>query len=105
MGSLAYRTTRKISTKLRRRSKVTKSICKILVNPARNPVRNQLYDAQIRFYNILVQRRQLRRKLAEHTNGSRIYKCAFIKKIISGKNKDERVTYSEEYKDKPIEDF
>jgi hypothetical protein len=43
--------------------------------------------------------------LNEYTNGGQIYKYAFIKKIISYKNKDERVTYSEEYKDKPIEDF
>ena len=34
MGSLAYRSLRKRSTKLSRRSKVTKSICKMLIDPA-----------------------------------------------------------------------
>ncbi|KAN0101621.1 hypothetical protein V8E51_012131 [Hyaloscypha variabilis] len=72
----------------------------MLVDPARNPVRNQPYDAQIGYHKIPVQRRQLRRKLAEHTNGGRIYKCAFVKKTISAKNKDKRVTYGYEHKDK-----
>jgi hypothetical protein len=94
-----------MSIKLGKPSKVTKSICKMLVDPARNPVRNQLYDAQIGFHNIPVQRRQLRHKLVEHTNGGQIYKCAFIKKIISEKNQDERVAYGHEHKDKLMEDF
>src|SRR4051812_23358715 len=103
MGSLAYRTTRKRSTKLGCRSKVTKSVCKMLVSPSRNPVRNQPYDAQIAFHNIPVKRRQLQRKLKEHTNGGQIYKCAFVKKEISAINKRERVSYGEEHKDKLVE--
>ncbi len=45
------------------------------------------------------------KKLREHTNGGRIYKAAFVKKEISEKNKDERVSYGEEYKDKTVDDF
>jgi predicted transcriptional regulator len=105
MGSLAYRTIRKILKKLGRHSKVTKAICQKLVDPARNPVQNQLYKAQIAYHQIPCKKRQLQRKLKEHTNSGQIYKYAFIKKTISYKNKDERVAYSKEYKDKPIEDF
>ena len=105
MGSLAYRTTRKISKKLGRRSKVTKAICQKLVDPARNPVRNQPYEAQIAYHQIPYKKRQLQRKLKEHTNGGQIYKCTFVKKTISYKNKDKRVAYGEEHKDKPVEDF
>ena len=47
----------------------------------------------------------MQRKLKEHTNGGQIYKCAFIKKEISDKNKKERVEYGKEYIDKSIEDF
>ena len=48
MGSLAYRRTRNQgSTKLGRPSKVTKSMCEMLVDPVRNPVRKQPYKAQI----------------------------------------------------------
>jgi len=43
--------------------------------------------------------------LVEYTNSGRIYKCAFVKKTISKKNKDERVIYGQEHKDKPMEDF
>jgi hypothetical protein len=105
IGSLAYRYTRKLSKKLGRPSKVTKSMCKILVDPAKNPIRNQPYEAQITYYKIPVQRRQLRRKLVEHTYGGRIYKAAFVKKEISTKNKDERITYGYKHKDKSMEDF
>ena len=105
IGSLAYRSLRKRSTKLGRPSKVTKSMCKMLVDPARNPVRDQLYDAQINYHSIPVQKRQLQRKLKEYTYGGQRYKCAFVKNSISDENKAERVKYAQEHVDKPIEDF
>jgi hypothetical protein len=105
IGSLAYRTSRKRSSKLGRRSKVTKSICKKLVDPARNPVRDQALEAQITYHEIPCKKRQLQYKLKEHTNGGRIYKCAFVKKEISSKNKDDRVAYGQEHEDKTMEDF
>jgi transposase len=105
MGSLAYRKSRRRSSKLGRPSKVTKSMCKMLVSPSKNPVRNRTLDYQLEFHNIPVQKRQLRRKLKEHTQGGGIYKCAFVKKEISNKNCQERVAYGEEHKDKSIEDF
>ena len=67
MGSLAYRTTRMKSHKLRRPSKVTKSISKMLIDLAKNPIRDQLYEAQIAYCNIPVKKRQLQRKLKKHT--------------------------------------
>jgi hypothetical protein len=105
MGSIAYRRTRRRSTKLGRPSKVTKSMCKMLVSPSRNPVRSQPLDAQLAFHKIPVQRHQLSKKLKEHTQGGQIYKCAFVKKEISIKNCKERVAYGKEHKDKSIEDF
>jgi hypothetical protein len=105
IGSLAYRYTRGMSTKLGRRSKITKAICQRLVDPARNPVRDQLYKQQIVFYSILYKKYQLQYKLKEYTNSSQIYKYMFVKKEILKKNKEERAEYSKEYKDKIIEDF
>ena len=105
MGSLAYRSLRKRSTQLGRPSKVTKSMCKMLVDPARNPVRDQLYKVQIEYYGLPVQKRQLQRKLKEYIYGSQRYKCIFVKKKISDKNKAERVKYAQEHVDKSIEDF
>ena len=64
-------------------------MCKKLVDPARNPVRNQPYEAQITYYKIPYKKQQLQRKLKEYTNGGQIYKYVFMKKEISGKNKDE----------------
>jgi hypothetical protein len=105
LGSIAYRSTRNRSTKLGRPSKVTKSMCKMLVDPAQNPVRDQLYEAQIEYHSLPVKKRQLQRKLKEHTNGGQRYKCAFVKKVVSDKNRKERAEYGEEHIDKSIEDF
>ena len=77
----------------------------MLVSPSRNPVRNQPYDAQIAYHNIPVKRRQLQRKLREHINGGQIYKAAFVKKEILAKNKEERVAYGKEHKDKTVNNF
>jgi hypothetical protein len=105
LGSLAYRYTWKLSSNLGRRLKVTKSICKMLVSPSRNPIRNQPYEAQIAYHNIPVKKRQLQYKLREHTNSGRVYKAVFVKKEISAKNKEERESYGKEYKDKRVDDF
>ena len=59
MGSLAYRTIRKKSTRLGRRLKVMKSIYKKLVDPARNPVHRQALKAQIAYHGIPCKKRQL----------------------------------------------
>jgi len=57
MGPIAKRKTRQRSQVLRRKSKVTKSMCKLLVSPSRNPVRKQPYKAQIAYHKIPVKRR------------------------------------------------
>ncbi|KUJ23971.1 uncharacterized protein LY89DRAFT_744561 [Mollisia scopiformis] len=105
MGILAYRHTRGRSGKLGKPSKVTKAMCKKLVDPARNPVRNQPYEAQIAYHKIPCKKRHLQHKLKEYTNGGQFYKCAFVKKEISARNKDERVAYAHKHKDKTMEDF
>ncbi|KAL5322950.1 hypothetical protein ACEPPN_007475 [Leptodophora sp. 'Broadleaf-Isolate-01'] len=76
----------------------------MLVDPTRNPVRDQHYDAQIEYHNLPVKQRQLQRKLKEHVKARR-FKMAFVKKQVSEKNKEERVTYGEEHVGKTIEDF
>ena len=100
------RQTRGVSkTKLGRPSKVTPAMCSMLIDPTRNPVRNQLYEAQIDFHHLPVQKRQLQRKIKEHTRGGRRYKMAFVKKQISEKNKEERVEYGQRHRNKTIEEF
>lgn len=102
MGSLARRSTRGRSQKAGRNSKVTKSMCLMLVSPSRNPVRKAPYEAQIKYHNLPVGRRQLRRKLKEYTKGGQRYKCAFVKKKISDKNLEERRIHRAAHKDLPI---
>ena len=105
LGSLARRSTRKRGQKPGPASKVTKSMCKKLVDPKHNPVRFAQLEAQIQYYNLPVGRRQLTRKLKEYTNGGQIYKCAFVKKEISAKNKGERQAYGIKHKSKPLIGF
>jgi hypothetical protein len=59
IGYAAVCRTRGISKKLRGKSKVTVVMCKMLVDPKRNPVHDQLYKAQIKYHNLPVQTRQL----------------------------------------------
>ena len=104
MGVMALRSTRKVSKKLGRKSKVTKAMCQMLVDPTRNPVRDQHYEAQIEYHNLPIKRRQLQRKLKELVHAQR-FKMAFVKKQVSAVNKEERVAYGTQHKGKTIEDF
>jgi hypothetical protein len=105
LGSPAYRHTRKISKRLRRRSKVTDEMYKMLVSPPRNPVRDQAYEAQIEYHGIHIQKRQLQRRLKQCTNGGQRYKQAYICKRMSKKNLASRLQYGQDHQDKTIEDF
>jgi hypothetical protein len=40
-----------------------------------------------------IKKRQLQRKIKEHTKNGGRYKCGFVKKVISDKNREERVAY------------
>lgn len=105
LGSPAYRTMRQRSKVLGRRSRVSKETCQMLVSPTRNPVRDQLLEAQIEHHHINVGRRQLTRRLLAETDGGRRYKQAYVQKEISEKNIRNRVTYGKTHVNKTIEDF
>jgi len=105
IGSAAYRRHRPRSDKLGRRSQVTKAMCKALIDPMKNPVRDRPLEAQLAYHNIPVGRRQVARKLKKYTKGGQIYKAAFVKKDISQQNHDERYNYGVEHKDKTINEF
>ncbi|KUJ06774.1 uncharacterized protein LY89DRAFT_396661 [Mollisia scopiformis] len=105
IGSLALRRTRLRSAILGHKSKVTKSMCKLLVSPSRNPVRKQPYEVQIQYHNLPVGKRQLQRMMKRNTKGGGRYKCAFVKKQISPKNKEEREKYGHDHKKEPLHGF
>lgn len=77
----------------------------MLISPSRNPVRNQLYEAQMEYHNIKGSTRQLKRRLKEETNKAQRYKQAYIQKKISPKNLNTRVEYGQQHQDKTIDDF
>lgn len=68
----------------------------MLVSPS-NPVWKQPYEAQIEYYGIPVQKRQLQREIKKNTKIGGRYLCAFVKKVISLKNKEGRVEYRERH--------
>ncbi|PQE17584.1 hypothetical protein CJF32_00010590 [Rutstroemia sp. NJR-2017a WRK4] len=86
MGEEAKRHTRQRSKVLGRNSRVTKST-----------FRKQPLDAQIEYHKIPVIRCQLQRKLKEHTKKGGRYICAFIKKVITPKNHEDRTVYGNEH--------
>jgi hypothetical protein len=77
----------------------------MLVSPSKNPVRNQLYEAQIEYHKLKVTKRTVQRRLKKCTNGGQRYKQAYVQKEISQKNRRERVKYGQEHKDKSVEDY
>ncbi|KAG9249103.1 hypothetical protein BJ878DRAFT_571837 [Calycina marina] len=95
-----------ISKQLGRPSKISKATCKMLVYKDRNPFRKQPYQVIIEQFKLSVGKRQLQRKLREHTKGGRRrFKCAFFKKVVSTKNRGEREAYGWEHGEKSIDDF
>jgi transposase len=105
LGSPAYRRTRKRFKNLGRKPKVSKEEIQTLVLPSKNPVRDQCYKAQIKYYNLNIVPRTIQRRLKQDTNQGQRYKQAYIRKTISKKNREERVKYRYQYQDKSIEDF
>lgn len=104
MGSPARRRTRPKSAILGRKSKVTKSMCKAIVDPA-NPVRERRYEEQIAYFGIPVKKRQLQKMMKRHTRGGGRYLMAYVKKIVSNANRKQRVEYGETHLYDPIFGF
>jgi hypothetical protein len=77
-GSPAYRRTRKLSDKLGRRPTISAEICKMLVSPSKNKVRDQQYEVQLEYHKIQASARTLQRKLKACTNGAQRYKMAYV---------------------------
>jgi hypothetical protein len=103
LGDIAMRSLRKRSNRLGRPSKVTVDVCKMLVSPSRNPVRDQHYDAQIEYHKLPVKSRALRRQIKKHTNNAQRYKQSYVKKKLSATTRRKRVEYGEEHKDETVE--
>jgi hypothetical protein len=76
----------------------------MLVSPSRNPIRDQLLEAQIAHYGIEVGRRQLSTRLAQDTNGGQRYKAAYIKSDYSKDNVAQRLKHGETWAGKTVED-
>lgn len=103
-GSPAFRRQRKRSKKLGRKSRISTDTCEMLVSPSRNPVRDQLLEAQIEYHHLDISRRQLTRRLDECTNRGQRYKMAFSKTEFSESNITQRYNYGVRWEGSTIED-
>ncbi|KAM3071065.1 hypothetical protein ACMFMG_009972 [Clarireedia jacksonii] len=92
-GDNAYHHTRKLSNNLGPPLRHSPETYKQLVDPASNPVRDQVYKVQLQYHNIRLKPRQLGRNLRRYTKQARRYKQAYVKKQISPSNKTKRVQY------------
>jgi len=77
----------------------------MLVSPTRNLVRNQAYEAQIKYYYLPIKKRTLQFQLKKNTKKGQYYKIVCVAKKISPINKKKQVDYGKEHKDKDIFDF
>ena len=104
IGPEACRKSRGRSEILGRKSRVTKTQCKFLVSK-KNQLRDQLLECQIANYDIPVKKRALQTQLKKNTKNAQRYKMAYVRKVISKKNKELRVDYGHEHKGKTVEGF
>ncbi|KAG9242858.1 hypothetical protein BJ878DRAFT_513493 [Calycina marina] len=98
LGSPSYRWTSKLSNRLGRNSKVSKSACQMLhrIQSAnklsargwRAPRNLPAVTLEFYFHDIDCSIRTIQRSLTEHTNGGQEYKQAYVEKVISRANKD-----------------
>lgn len=105
LGDQGWHCTRKLSDKLGRPERVSVKQVRAFVDPAKNPHRDEVLDAQIEYFKVDIKPRQLRKRLRRDTRDGRQYKQAFVQKVISPKNKHEQEIYSQEHQDKTITEF
>jgi len=79
-------------------------MCQTLVSPSKNPLRKQPYEAQIEHFKIPVKKRQLQRKMKEHTNQGGRYLMGFIKKIYH-QNREQRTIFGDNHVYDPLFGF
>ncbi|KAG9247945.1 hypothetical protein BJ878DRAFT_111485 [Calycina marina] len=68
-----------------------------------NGEREQELEVQMAGEGVQVGKRRARYHITKHTEGARIYATAHTAKKISRKNRDDRVSYGNEHKGKPID--
>lgn len=112
LGSPARRRSRKRSSLLGPHFQVSKEQCQDLINPDKNPVRDQQYEAQIKYHNIrnsntgqLVHKSTIQRSLCRETKNAKRYKQAYIQKKLLEKNQKERVKYGNLHITDDIDDW
>ena len=105
LGSPSYRKARKQSQRIGRPPIIDPSVSRMLVNPAKNPVREQALEAQLKFHDINAHPKTLSKALLRDTRAARKYKQAYVGKKISAANREKRVSYGERHKGKSIAEF
>ena len=73
----------------------------MLVDPKRNKLRWQTYEAQIEYYKLGCSVRTLERSLMKWTHGGRRYKAAYVQKQLNSNQLQQRTNYALKYKTEP----
>jgi transposase len=102
---IASQRKRKWSESLGRPEKVTKEDVQLLLSPSRNPVRNQPMVAQAKYHQIEASERTLQRQTKRYSNDAKLYKQAYVDKVLSDSNHSARWDYGQVYGDKTIDNF
>ena len=94
-----------MSKKLGRRGKISPDQARMLVSPSKNPLRKQLYEAQIQYHSLPVVTRTLQRSLLKHTKKARRYRMPYIDKELKDYHYENRVNYGKRHLGKTINGF
>ena len=77
----------------------------MLVDPEKNPWRNQRYEVMIQKFNLKISVRQLQRRIRTLTKNARRYKQATYKDDLSEATMAARREYSKRHKDYIVKNF
>ena len=102
LGSLSKRRTRKLSSRLGRPNAIENSKLKSLLDPS-NPSHNLSYAAQVEAENLNIKPKTLQRNFTKRFNAKRMKKPR--SKAIRSPNKNQRIQYGENHKNKQITRF
>jgi hypothetical protein len=105
LGDIAYRRDRPQSEILGRKEIIPPEQYQVLVSPSQNPVRDQLYEAQLEYHHLPISVRTLRRGLSRYTKQGRRYRQAYISKEVTAVQRRGRIQYCQMHDGKSIDDF
>ena len=103
-GEDSARKTRRLSTRLGRKPRVSDEELGLLLDPKRNPVRDQRYEAQIKHHGLRISPRQLRVNFSKRTKNAQLFRKRVLKKLTPNQL-GQRNEYSDVHEEHTVDNY